>query len=756
VLLLLRIATKLLEPGYWIQEYTSFLLATGQPKHFQILCGMLQYFKEAHTFERPGRISPSVNATALRFTNSPVFSPEGELQYIIHSMEVLPSSGNNNHWQYNDIHTWKDDQFHNMLMQSPVAMGILKGKELTLETANRPMLELWGKGSEIIGKPIVEGLPEIEDQPFPGLLRKVFETGVEFYGIETPAILTRGGARVENYFNFIYSPIQNNSGEVVGIMMVATDVTSLVRAKKELEESEKRYRDLIANATVATAVYVGEDMVIRLANDSMLKLWGKDTAVIGKKLLEALPELSGQPFYNLLHQVYTTGVTYHSTEDRADLMIDSHLQSFYFNFTYKALRDTTGRIYGILNMAVDVSEIVRTKIRINEAEERWRLALHTAELGTWEFYPLSDKLICSARTKELFGLPGYVNPTLETLIDAIHPNDRDRVKTESLNTMKRGSAGKYNLEYRAIGINDKIVRWHRATGQAYLNEEGIAYRLNGTVLDITERKRVEEELEERVQLRTRELLEANKELERSNLELEQYAYVASHDLQEPLRKILVYSDVMKKNTLQHVPSEYARLEKVIASAERMSHLIKDLLNFSRLLKTESIFSPVDLNQILYQVIDDFELKIAETNARIHLDPLPVIEASRQQMNQLFHNLISNALKFRKENQIPEIIITARELPVQDIKTYEDLDPGLSYVEIIVRDNGIGFGPKYALQIFEIFKRLHTRTKFEGTGIGLALCRKITRNHRGDIYAVSAEGEGAAFHILLPLQQPVSD
>jgi PAS domain S-box-containing protein len=635
-------------------------------------------------------------------------------------------------------------------------MGILKGEKFILEIANRPMLELWGKGPEIIGMPITEGLPEIEHQPFPGLLRNVFETGVQFYGIETPAFLTRGGVLMESYFNFIYSPLLNDSGKVIGIMMVATDVTNLVKAKKELEESEKRYRDLIANATVATAVYVGEDMVIRLANESMLKLWGKDAAVIGRKLLDALPELSGQPFYNLLHQVYTTGVTYHSTEDRADLMIDGHLQSFYFNFTYKALRDTTGRIYGILNMAVDVSEIVRTKLKINEAEERWRLALHTAELGTWEFYPLSDELICSVRTKELFGLAGYANPTLETLMNAIHPGDRDRVKLESMKAMKPDNAGKYSVEYRVIGINDKIVRWQRATGQAYVSDEGITYRMNGTVLDITERKRVEEALEERVQLRTRELLEANKELERSNLELEQYAYVASHDLQEPLRKILVYTDVMKKSTLKNVPAEYARLEKVIASAERMSHLIKDLLNFSRLLKTESIFSPVDLNQILHQVLDDFELKIEETKAIIHSETLPVIEASRQQMNQLFHNLISNALKFRKESQRPEISIKAVKLPAQDVEAHEDLDPGLSYVEIIVQDNGIGFGPKYALQIFEIFKRLHTRTKFEGTGIGLALCRKITRNHRGDIYAISKEGEGAAFHILLPLKQPVQD
>lgn len=639
----------------------------------------------------------------------------------------------------------------NALMQAPVAMGILRGPELRLEMANAQMLNLWGKGPEIIGLPIVTGLPEIANQPFPDLLRNVYETGVEYHGVETPAYIRHGTRLLLSYFNFVYSPLKDESGTVTGIMMVATEVTSLVKARKELEESERRYRDLIAKATVATAIYIGDDMVIRLANEAMLKLWGKTNNVIGKPLREGVPELEGQPFHKLLNQVFRTGVTYHSTEDRADLMIDGKLQTFYFNFTYKALRDSEGKIYGILNMAVDVSDMVKARMEINNAEERWRIALQSAELGTWDYYPNTREFYCSARTKELFGISTKASVTMEDLVAGIYPKDRQRLQMALQRAMNKEGGGHYRIEYGIIGAEDKRVRWHRATGQVFYDDLGKPQRVTGTVLDITERKRIEEALEERVLQRTKELMQINKELERSNMELEQYAYVASHDLQEPLRKIMVYTDLLR-NDLPPGSAASSRLQKVLASANRMSSLIRDLLNFSRLIKTEKIFSKVDLNTIVRNVLEDFELRVQETGATFEMGQLPQLEASPQQMNQLFYNLISNALKFRHPDVKPRIKISASTITDVNPAEYPDLQPGMLYHDISVEDNGIGFSEKYTRQIFEIFKRLHTRSKYEGTGIGLALCRKIARNHKGEIFAESKEGSGSVFHIILPASQ----
>ena len=421
----------------------------------------------------------------------------------------------------------------------------------------------------------------------------------------------------------------------------------------------------------------------------------------------------------------------------------------YIKASHFPILSEAGEILYIIHHVTVVKETYSHK----EAEERWQIALDSAELGTWDFYPLKNELICSPRTKALFGLPAEAPVSLEILMNAIHERDRTMVYEEIEEAMRPGSKGIYRVEYEVTGIDDHKERWQRATGQAFFNDEGVAYRLTGTVLDVTDAKRVEEALEERVYLRTLELLNANKELERSNQELEQYAYVASHDLQEPLRKILVYTDLLKKRTFHHAADvDKARLDKIIFSAQRMSHLIQDLLNFSRQLKSENNFSKVDLNYIVRNVADDLELKILETGAILQVDVLPVIEASPQQMNQLFYNLLNNALKFKKENQPPRITITAVVLPKKEVVQYPDLTDALSYIDIRVCDNGIGFNAKYARLIFEIFKRLHTRVKFEGTGIGLALCRKITRNHKGDIYAESNEGEGATFHVLLPLKQ----
>ncbi|HEY0899563.1 MAG TPA: PAS domain-containing protein, partial [Sphingobacteriaceae bacterium] len=252
--------------------------------------------------------------------------------------------------------------------QAPIAMAFFEGPEMVIKSANPMMLDLWGKDAGIIGLELLQALPELEGQPFPELLGQVYLTGIEYKGYETLARIERKGILEDCYFNFIYSPLRDPLGNVIGVCAVATEVTEQVVAKMQLQASERRFKQFIFNADVATGFYTGRDMVIQVANDAMLQVWGKDASVIGKPLAEALPELQGQPFLDLLDRVYTTGETYKANADAVDLVVDGELQTFYYNFSYKALFDANGEVYGILNMAINVTEQELANRRLAQSE----------------------------------------------------------------------------------------------------------------------------------------------------------------------------------------------------------------------------------------------------------------------------------------------------------------------------------------------------------------------------------------------------
>ncbi|WP_373517371.1 ATP-binding protein [Pricia sp.] len=263
------------------------------------------------------------------------------------------------------------------------------------------------------------------------------------------------------------------------------------------------------------------------------------------------------------------------------------------------------------------------------------------------------------------------------------------------------------------------------------------------ISDITRRKAVE-----------RNYLTIIDELNRTNEQLDQFVHVASHDLQEPLRKITTFAGrITDKGKGISDKDLDTYLSKIMASSARMSALIKNMLDYARLAHHEQLFETTDFNTVLKDILSDFELLIEQKGAEMKIGQLPTLEAVPLQINQLFYNLVSNALKFSKEGAAPIISISSRKLSAREASGHTSLDQGLSYHEIVVRDNGIGFGKKYSQKIFAIFQRLNPSGRYLGTGIGLALCKRIAGNHHGEIYAESKGGEGAAFHILLPEARP---
>ncbi len=255
-------------------------------------------------------------------------------------------------------------------------------------------------------------------------------------------------------------------------------------------------------------------------------------------------------------------------------------------------------------------------------------------------------------------------------------------------------------------------------------------------------------LEDKVQERTKELLQINKDLEQSNAELQQYASVASHDLQEPLRKIITFTKVLAEQFLKDVPESEYYMTRIIHSTQRMRNLINDLLNYSKL-SSDSPFEHTNLNNVLEDTLSDLELSIREKNATLETSDLPSAEVIPGQIRQVFQNVISNALKFSKPD-VPPVIKISSEIFSENGS--HKSSGAREYVNIRIRDNGIGFNQEYLENIFDLFRRLHGESRYEGTGIGLAIVKKIIEKHHGSITAKSTEGQGATFIITLPLKQ----
>lgn len=297
------------------------------------------------------------------------------------------------------------------------------------------------------------------------------------------------------------------------------------------------------------------------------------------------------------------------------------------------------------------------------------------------------------------------------------------------------------------GEIQELEVWYREHSRNHWFYVLLAQRGNSitaTFHNISDLKRYEGELKKKIE-----------ELEHSNAELQQYAYAASHDLQEPLRKIQIFSNYLEETQRDRLDeSGKVHLTRIVNAAARMSTLIKDVLNYSRI-KQEDAFTETDLQGVVQKVLRDLDLLIAQKSAQVEVGSLPIIEAVPVQMTQLFYNLINNALKFSYPDRPPHIHITAVKLSPEAVTAHSGLNPALSYYEISCKDNGIGFDQKVADQMFGLFKRLVDRHQYPGSGIGLALCKKVVVNHQGSIVAESVPGEGAIFRIYLPERQRIA-
>lgn len=660
-------------------------------------------------------------------------------------------------------------RFRMLIEEAPVATCVFVGEDLVMEVINQPMLEIFGKGDDLQGMRLTEAVPELTNQPFPDILRSVLRTGETYSAVGAKAELFKAGRWGTYYFDFTYKPLCNAAGEVYAILNMAIDVTERVLASKKVEASQRSLLQLFEESPVGIATLGSDEaFVIETANAFYSSLVGRQPdQIIGKPLLEALPELKGQGFDDLLKGVVATGMAYSAMEVPVTISRKEVLEVIYVNLTYQP-RKQDGKVVGILVVAIDVTGLVesRKKIELNERQletafEQIQLSKEAAELGTFDMELETGYMHWDERCRTLFGISHQEPVSFDIdFIKRLHPDDQQRV-VEVVNRAfdKSVSNGNYDVEYRTIGAEDGIVRWVRAKGKVYFNALDKPLRFIGSVIDITDQVTAIQKIEKLVEARTRELAQANdalhhtnENLKRSNAYLGEFAHAASHDLKEPIRKIQTFASRLNETLNDRMDQrEIDLFHRMQAATQRMALLVDDLLTYSEISASPIQMEEVDLAEKLQVVLTDLEVQIEEKKAVFNIDGLPIVKGYKRQLQQLFQNLVGNALKYSKKDVPPQIKI--RSSIIQGAEAQENLPmakANATYHLIEVEDNGIGFEQQYAERIFSMFQRLHGKSEYEGTGIGLSIVRKVVDNHNGFIWAESKPGEGSTFMVLLPV------
>jgi len=382
--------------------------------------------------------------------------------------------------------------------------------------------------------------------------------------------------------------------------------------------------------------------------------------------------------------------------------------------------NTPTRLIGIVQ---DITSRKQMELALAESEERLALAQSAGGIGTFDWNIPNDRLMWTRQLELIFGLEdGTFEGNFASWRRRIHPEDVEDVECQIKAGFKE-RAENLTFDYRAIRPDGR-VRWLHAPAKVFYDKNGDPQRVLGIVIDVSDRVEAEEESHQRTQ-----------EIERSNEELQRFAFAVSHDLQEPLRMILTYSQLLERLLQSHItPETRDCLTFIQGAATRMKSLINDLLEYSRVSGMPLQTRPVSLEGVLATVMFTLHTAIQESSAVVTHDPLPSVLADDRNLTQLLQNLLANAIKYRSD-QPPRIHVSANRQNGNWLFS--------------VRDNGIGIDMAYAEQIFQLFKRLHPRTEYEGTGLGLAICRRIVERHGGRIWVESKPGKGSTFYFTLP-------
>ena len=639
------------------------------------------------------------------FSYSPIYHEDGYVGGIL--VNVIETTQQVNMLK---MLNQSESNLRNLVLNAPVAMCVLKEPDYKVEIANEPMLELWGTTKEaVMKKPIFQGLPQAKDQGLEELLEGVYKTGVNFSAKERPVILNRAGSLETVYINFSYDPFRDNEGNITGIIAVAIDVTDQVKARLKIEESELALQKLIKNAPVAMCILKGPKYVFELVNDPMLVLLGKKhSEVFELPIFEALPEIKSFGMEEIFDKVYRTSSTYTAEEMLFDLNRNGVLTPTFVNFIYEPIKDNDGRVEGVIVVAIDVTTQVGARRKIEEAEERARLAIDSANIGTYDIDLITDNIITSKRFDELFDLRS--GATRADLINRYHPDDR-HVRDKGYQDALENGSSFYQIR---LLFQDGSIKWVRCDGTVFYDNQGNPVRLLGTVLDITPSIALQRQKDD-------------------------FIAIASHELKTPLTSIKGYNQILA--SLVKKGDQLTSLNIIKKSERQIQKMTKLIYNFLDLSKLESSQlmlekEEFDLNDLVSETINYYNLPESKERLRFNKGELPKINADKSKISHVIDNLLSNALKYSPMEE--KVIITTR---IKD-----------GSVEVSVCDRGNGINESSKDKIFQRFYRADNTLggTASGFGIGLYFSSEIMQLHKGKIWFESKEGKGSTFYFSIPI------
>ncbi|MDP5202315.1 PAS domain S-box protein [Flavobacterium sp. DG2-3] len=655
----------------------------------------------------------------------PVFNDKGEVEVVAGTTRDITESK-----QAEEKLQQSENRFRKMIHQTPAPTLVLKGDDLVIEQINKHMLQMIGRGEEIIGMRLIDVLPELEGQYVWEQVLKVYNEGIPFDQSEVLVPHNRTGELKNYYYNLAYRPLIED-GQITGMIQVAVEVTQQVVARQKMEESESRFRALV-NAS--------SDLVYRMDADWMIM-----------HSLEGGGRLSGAGGHGI--NWLDKFVHPSDLEQAVHLISKSIVEKSIFEMEHKVINaddsvswvfsrvvpilDDKQRIIEWFGAASDITSQKELQNVIAESEEKFRQLADLVPQIIWTAQPDGFIDYYNSRwyeytgfNKNEFGDSSWV-PTL-------HPDDVSMVLKTWYQSVHAGTS--YQIEFRLKNGSTGEYRWFLSKALPIRDKEGIITNWFGTCTDIHEQKSITEKLEILVADRT-------KELQRSNDDLQQFAHVASHDLKEPVRKIKTFVSRLEdhlEGKLDESASKY--IERVHVAADRMFNMIDGVLAYSKINADSQKATMVDLNEVIKNIETDLEIALQKTGGKIYYEELPVLEGALVLLYQLFYNLINNSIKFARENTPSQITVTATE----------KMEDGNRIAIITVEDNGIGFDLDQTGRIFETFTRLNSKDRYEGTGLGLSLCKKIAERHGGSITATGIANKGAVFIVTLPFEQKEKD